>query len=56
MTLHKSVPNARRRRSDAEYKERQKDLLRDMIDQQLLIERGKDMNINVETDLIKRTR
>ena len=35
-------------------KERQKNLLRDMIDQQLLIERAKDMDINVETDLVKR--
>ncbi|MFZ3201832.1 MAG: peptidylprolyl isomerase [Candidatus Acidiferrales bacterium] len=38
---------------DAEYKDRQKNLLRDMIDQQLLVARGKDMDINVETDLIK---
>lgn len=38
----------------SELKERQKNLLRDMIDQQLLIERGKDMDINVETDLVKR--
>jgi peptidyl-prolyl cis-trans isomerase SurA len=37
-----------------ETKERQKNLLRDMIDQQLLIERAKDMNIDVETDLVKR--
>jgi peptidyl-prolyl cis-trans isomerase SurA len=37
-----------------EVKDHQKNLLRDMIDQQLLIERGKDMDINVETDLIKR--
>jgi peptidyl-prolyl cis-trans isomerase SurA len=37
-----------------ELKEKQKDLLRDLIDQQLLIERAKDMDINVETDLIKR--
>jgi len=35
-------------------KDRQKNLLRDMIDQQLLIERAKDMDISVETDLIKR--
>ncbi len=35
-------------------KDRQKNLLRDMIDQQLLIERAKDMDINVETDLVKR--
>ena len=33
-----------------EYKERQKNLLRDLIDQQLLIERAKDMDISVETD------
>ncbi len=38
----------------ADVKERQKNLLRDMIDQQLLIERAKDMDISVETDLIKR--
>ena len=35
-------------------KDRQKNLLRDMIDQQLLIERAKDMDVNVETDLVKR--
>lgn len=33
---------------------KQKDLLRDMIDQQLLIERAKDMDVSVETDLVKR--
>ncbi|HKV04194.1 MAG TPA: peptidylprolyl isomerase [Candidatus Acidoferrales bacterium] len=38
----------------AELKDRQKNLLRDMIDQQLLIERAKDMDITVETDLVKR--
>ena len=38
----------------AQTKERQKNLLRDLIDQQLLIERAKDMGINVETDLVKR--
>jgi len=37
-----------------ELKDRQKNLLRDMIDQQLLIEKAKDMDINVETDLVKR--
>jgi peptidyl-prolyl cis-trans isomerase SurA len=31
-----------------------KELLRNMIDQQLLIERAKDMGIDVETDLVKR--
>ena len=38
----------------ASVAERQKNLLRDMIDQQLLIERAKDMDISVETDLVKR--
>ena len=38
----------------SEYKDKQKDLLRDLIDQQLLVERAKDMNLSVETDLIKR--
>lgn len=38
----------------AEVKDRQKNLLRDMIDQQLLIERAKDMGIDVEADLVKR--
>jgi peptidyl-prolyl cis-trans isomerase SurA len=37
-----------------EYKDKQKDLLRDLIDQQLLVERAKDMGLSVETDLVKR--
>jgi len=41
-------------RMEAMYKDKQKDLLRDMIDQQLLIQRGKDESISVETDVIKR--
>jgi peptidyl-prolyl cis-trans isomerase SurA len=36
------------------YKEKQKDLLRDLIDQALLVERAKDMGISVDTDLVKR--
>jgi peptidyl-prolyl cis-trans isomerase SurA len=39
---------------EAMYRDRQKDLLRDLIDQQLLIQRGKDENENVEADVIKR--
>ncbi len=38
----------------ASLAEKKKNLLRDMIDQQLLIQRGKDMGIDVETDLVKR--
>jgi peptidyl-prolyl cis-trans isomerase SurA len=37
----------------AEVKDQEKDLLRGLIDNLLLTERAKDMNINVETDLIK---
>ncbi|MGH9715887.1 MAG: peptidylprolyl isomerase [Candidatus Acidiferrales bacterium] len=38
----------------SELADKKKNLLRDMIDQQLLIERAKDMGINVDTDLVKR--
>jgi peptidyl-prolyl cis-trans isomerase SurA len=41
-------------RLEAMYKDKQKDLLRDMIDQQLLIQRAKDEGIGVESDVIKR--
>ena len=34
--------------------ERDKDVLRDLIDQQLLLEKGKDMGITAETEVIKR--
>jgi peptidyl-prolyl cis-trans isomerase SurA len=37
----------------SEYKDRSKDLLRDLIDQDLLVQRAKDEGINVETDVIK---
>lgn len=42
--------------SDADklYGEREKDVLRDLIDQQLLLEKGKDLGITGDTDLIKR--
>ena len=36
------------------FTEKEKDILRDLIDQQLLIEKGKDLSINGDTDLIKR--
>jgi peptidyl-prolyl cis-trans isomerase SurA len=39
---------------DTDYHDREKDLLRDLIDQQLLIERGKDMGVSVDADVIKR--
>lgn len=34
--------------------EERKNLLRDLIDQSLLVQRAKDMNISVETDVVKR--
>lgn len=40
--------------TQAQLTDKRKNLLRDMIDQQLLIQRGKDMGIDVETDLVKR--
>jgi peptidyl-prolyl cis-trans isomerase SurA len=40
--------------ADKVYAEREKDVLRDLIDQQLLIEKGKDLSITGDTDLIKR--
>jgi peptidyl-prolyl cis-trans isomerase SurA len=33
---------------------RQKDLLRDMIDQQLLLSRGKELDINADTEVVRR--
>jgi peptidyl-prolyl cis-trans isomerase SurA len=39
---------------DARFKEQQKDLLRGMIDQSLIVQRAKDMGISVESDLAKR--
>jgi peptidyl-prolyl cis-trans isomerase SurA len=38
---------------DKAYQEKQRDVLRDLIDQQLLLEKGKDMGITADTELIK---
>lgn len=40
--------------ADKLYAERERDVLRDLIDQQLLLEKGKELDINVDTELIKR--
>ena len=40
--------------ADKVYAEREKDVLRDLVDQQLLLEKGKDLGITGDTDLIKR--
>jgi peptidyl-prolyl cis-trans isomerase SurA len=39
---------------DKTFAERDKDVLRDLIDQNLLLERGKDLGISGDTDLIKK--
>jgi len=36
------------------FADKEKDVLRDLIDQQLLLEKGKDLGISADTDLIKR--
>jgi peptidyl-prolyl cis-trans isomerase SurA len=40
--------------ADKLYTEREKDVLRDLVDQQLLLDKGKDLSITGDTDLIKR--
>jgi len=39
--------------ADKLYTDKEKDVLRDLIDQQLLLEKGKDLGITGDTDLIK---
>ena len=39
--------------ADKVYADREKDVLRDLIDQQLLLEKGKDLSISADTDLVK---
>jgi peptidyl-prolyl cis-trans isomerase SurA len=39
---------------DKAYAEREKDILRDLIDQQLLLDKGKDLAISGDTELIKK--
>jgi len=39
---------------DAQLKEQSKNLLRDLIDQDLMVQKAKDLDIKVETDVVKR--
>jgi peptidyl-prolyl cis-trans isomerase SurA len=48
--IRQQEPNA----ADKVYAEREKDVLRDLIDQQLLLEKGKDLGITGDTELIKK--
>ncbi len=45
---------SRRARRRRRWRTRQKDLLRDLIDQQLLLSRGKQLSINVDAEVIHR--
>jgi peptidyl-prolyl cis-trans isomerase SurA len=40
--------------ADSDFSEKQKDVLRDLIDQQLLLQKGKDLGITGDTELVKR--
>src|SRR6202167_524337 len=40
--------------ADKEFSDKQKDVLRDLIDQQLLLQKGKDLGITGDTELVKR--
>src|SRR5262245_23095241 len=40
--------------ADRTFAEKQRDILRDLIDQQLLLQKGKDLGITGDTELIKR--
>lgn len=39
---------------DAQFREQSKNLLRDLIDQSLMVQKANDLDINVDTDVIKR--
>ncbi|PYX77621.1 MAG: hypothetical protein DMG72_00875 [Acidobacteria bacterium] len=40
--------------ADKLFAEKQKDVLRDLVDQQLLLDKGKDLGITADTELVKR--
>lgn len=52
--MHKEVMQQDPVDADKVITDRDKDILRDLIDQQLLLEKGKDMGITGETELIKK--
>ncbi|HZP01944.1 MAG TPA: SurA N-terminal domain-containing protein, partial [Terriglobia bacterium] len=39
---------------EVQFRNQSKNLLRDLIDQSLMVQKAKDLDINVETDLVKR--
>jgi len=48
--MRQQDPNA----NPQEIKDHEKDLLRDLIDQQLLLQKGQELGINADTDVVKR--
>lgn len=48
--LKQQMPEAQ---AQVEFANREKDTLRDLIDQQLLVQKGQDLGINVDTELLK---
>jgi len=48
--MHQQEPNA----TPQDEKDREKDLLRDLIDQQLLLQKGEELGINADTEVVKR--
>ena len=48
--MHQQEPNA----TAQEQKDREKDLLRDLIDQQLLLQKGEELGISADTEVVKR--
>src|SRR5579864_3334771 len=48
--LKQQEPNG----TEKQYAEKERDVLRDLIDQQLLLEKGKDLEITADTELIKK--
>jgi len=51
--LREEVKQQDSNNADKLYTDKEKDVLRDLIDQQLLLEKGKDLGISADTDLIK---
>src|SRR5271165_4962385 len=48
--MHQQEPNA----TAQEERDREKDLLRDLIDQQLLLQKGEELGISADTEVVKR--
>ena len=48
--MHQQEPNA----TSQDIKDHEKDLLRDLIDQQLLLQKGEELGINVDAEVVKR--